>query len=65
MYLTVTGLTLDPGQDGLDLREWTEKKWVMYVDMLPEMSARTALVMKDHVGEDPTNQFLPFSYWLA
>lgn len=35
-YLSVNAYTLDAGQDGLDLREWTEKKWVMYLDCLSD-----------------------------
>lgn len=35
-YLSVNGYTLDAGQEGLDLREWTEKKWVMYLDCLTD-----------------------------
>lgn len=31
-YLSVNGYTLDQGQDGVDLREWTEKKLVGYVE---------------------------------
>lgn len=31
-YLSVNAYTLDAGQEGVDLREWTEKKWVMYLD---------------------------------
>lgn len=31
-YLSVNALTLDQGQEGLDLREWCEKKWMYYVD---------------------------------
>ncbi|KAK0611675.1 hypothetical protein B0T14DRAFT_607725 [Immersiella caudata] len=35
-YMSVNAQTLDAGQQGLDLREWTEKKWVMYLDCLEE-----------------------------
>jgi len=35
-YLSVNAYTLDAGQQGLDLREWTEKKWVMYLDCLSD-----------------------------
>lgn len=31
-YLSVNAYSLDKGQEGLDLREWYEKKWVGYVD---------------------------------
>ncbi|KAK4245430.1 hypothetical protein C7999DRAFT_16360 [Corynascus novoguineensis] len=33
-YLSVNAYTLDAGQEGLDLREWTEKKLLLYVDCL-------------------------------
>jgi hypothetical protein len=35
-YLSVNAQTLDAGQEGLDLREWYDKKWVCYLDMLDE-----------------------------
>ncbi|OAA57408.1 Mss4-like protein [Niveomyces insectorum RCEF 264] len=33
-YLSVNATSLDPGQEGLDLREWHEKGWIHYLDML-------------------------------
>ena len=36
-YLSVNGYTIDAGQEGLDLREWTEKKWVLYLDCLTDL----------------------------
>jgi len=42
MYLSVNGYTLDAGQEGLDLREWTEKKWVLYLDCYSETEGPTA-----------------------
>jgi len=33
-YLSVNGYTIDAGQEGLDLREWTESKSVLYLDVL-------------------------------
>jgi hypothetical protein len=33
-YLSINAFSFDADQDGLDLREWTEKKWVMYLDCL-------------------------------
>ena len=33
-YLSVNAYTIEPGQEGLDLREWTEKKWVEYLNCL-------------------------------
>lgn len=33
-YLTVNAQTLEPGQDGLDMLEWTEKQWIAYIDCL-------------------------------
>jgi len=35
-YLSVNAQTLDAGQEGLELREWTEKKWVMYLNCLAD-----------------------------
>jgi hypothetical protein len=32
IYLTVNAQTLDHDQEGLDLREWFEKKWIRYID---------------------------------
>ena len=31
-YLTVNALTLEPKQEGFDLREWVEKGWIEYLD---------------------------------
>jgi len=31
-YLSVNALTLEPDQEGLDLREWVEKGWIAYLD---------------------------------
>lgn len=33
-YLSINAISLDAGQEGLDLREWTDKEWVMYIDLL-------------------------------
>jgi hypothetical protein len=33
-YLSVNANTLEPNQQGFDLREWHEKKWVCYLDFL-------------------------------
>jgi hypothetical protein len=38
-YLSVNASTLEPGQEGFNLKEWTEKGWIAYVDA------------KDNVGE--------------
>jgi hypothetical protein len=35
-YLSVNAQTLDAGQEGLELREWYDKRWVCYLDMLDE-----------------------------
>jgi hypothetical protein len=35
-YLSVNASSLDAGQEGLDLRVWTESKWVAYLDYLGE-----------------------------
>lgn len=31
-YLSINGTTLEYGQEGLNLKEWTEKGWIYYVD---------------------------------
>ncbi|KAF1809959.1 hypothetical protein P152DRAFT_402230 [Eremomyces bilateralis CBS 781.70] len=33
-YFTLNAHTLEAGQDGLDLREWHEKGWILYLDCL-------------------------------
>jgi hypothetical protein len=33
-FLSVNAHTLDAGQEGMNLREWHEKGWIMYVDCL-------------------------------
>lgn len=33
-YLSINGYSLDADQEGLDLREWKEKGWVLYLDLL-------------------------------
>jgi hypothetical protein len=35
-YLGINGFAVDAGQEGLELRELTEKKWVCYLNMLTE-----------------------------
>jgi len=35
-YLSVNAQSVEPGQVGFDMREWTEKKWVCYLDSLDE-----------------------------
>lgn len=35
-YLSVNATTLEPGQAGLNLKEWTEKGWIAYLDMKDE-----------------------------
>jgi hypothetical protein len=32
-YLTVNAATLEPGQEGFNLKEWTEKGWIAYWDI--------------------------------
>ncbi|TVY14325.1 hypothetical protein LARI1_G008171 [Lachnellula arida] len=32
-YLTVNGVTIEPGQEGFDMREWMEKGWIAYLDV--------------------------------
>ena len=36
-YLSVNASTLEPGQEGLDLNEWTEKGWIAYLDCKNEV----------------------------
>jgi len=36
-YLSVNAVTLDQRQEGLDMREWTEKGWVLYYDTRKEV----------------------------
>jgi len=31
-YLSVNAVTLEPKQEGFDLREWVEKGWIAYLD---------------------------------
>lgn len=31
-YLSVNAITLEPDQEGLDLREWHENGWICYLD---------------------------------
>ena len=38
-YVSVNAVTLEPGQEGLDLREWTEKGWIMYGAKLKDREA--------------------------
>jgi hypothetical protein len=40
-YLSVNAQTLDVGQEGLDLREWTELKFVWYLDTLERGEKQT------------------------
>ncbi|KAF2098647.1 DUF636 domain-containing protein [Rhizodiscina lignyota] len=35
-YLSVNAATIEPGQEGFDLKEWHEKKWINYLDMTDE-----------------------------
>lgn len=32
VYLSINAVTLEPDQEGLSLKEWTEKGWIAYVD---------------------------------
>jgi len=47
-YLSVNGMTLDAKQEGLDMREWVEKKWLIYCDMLDEQEEER--FDRPHVG---------------
>ncbi|KAE8451339.1 hypothetical protein EG329_003968 [Mollisiaceae sp. DMI_Dod_QoI] len=46
-YLSINAATLNAGQEGLDLREWTEKGWIAYLDMKGDGEARLG---KPHEG---------------
>jgi hypothetical protein len=35
-YLSVNAVTLEPGQEGLSLKEWHEKGWIQYLDTKDE-----------------------------
>lgn len=47
-YVSVNAVTLDAGQEGLDLREWHEKGWVLYLDCLNE--TEESRFGRPHVG---------------
>lgn len=52
-YLSVNAVTLDADHQGLDLREWTEKNRIAYLDI------------KDEFGEDKLGKPYPGGmYWL-
>ena len=36
-WLRVNAQSLDPQQGGLDLREWHDRQWIQYVNMLNEI----------------------------
>ena len=38
LYLSVNAHSIDAGQEGFDMREWTEKKWLWYLDFLDDSS---------------------------
>lgn len=33
LYLSVNAVTIEPRQEGCDLREWHEKGWINYLDI--------------------------------
>ena len=39
-YLSINAVTLDGGQEGLDLREWHEKNWMFYGNRLDGFALR-------------------------
>ena len=47
-YLSVNATTLEPGQEGLNLNEWTEKGWIAYLDCKNE--AEEDRLGKPHEG---------------
>ncbi|KAG9236849.1 hypothetical protein BJ875DRAFT_201861 [Amylocarpus encephaloides] len=32
-YLSINAITIEPGQEGFDMREWHEKGWIAYLEM--------------------------------
>lgn len=50
-YLSVNGQTIEPGQEGFDLREWAERKAIMYLDFLTDEKDRLMeRCERPHVG---------------
>lgn len=50
-YLSVNGQTIEPGQEGFDLREWSERKAIMYLDYLADEKDRLVeRCERPHVG---------------
>jgi hypothetical protein len=47
-YLALNAHSLDAKQEGLDLREWAEKKWICYLDGMDETGEDN--YDKPHVG---------------
>ena len=47
-YLTVNALTLEPKQEGFDLREWVEKGWIAYLDF---SKAEKTQLGRPHAGD--------------
>ncbi len=47
-YLSVNTATLEPDQEGLDLREWAEKGWIQYFDSRHEVGEDR--LREPHVG---------------
>jgi hypothetical protein len=47
-YLSLNAHAFEPGQEGLDLREWVEKKWVCYLDCKDELEDDR--YSKPHIG---------------
>jgi len=37
---SLNAATIDPGQEGFDMREWLEKGWIVYIDGLNELEKR-------------------------
>jgi hypothetical protein len=47
-YFSVNAVTVNPKQNGLDLREWHERRWIAYVDSLERKESFK--VGSPHVG---------------
>lgn len=49
-YLSVNGHTIDAGQEGFDMREWVEKKSVLYYDFLQDDNSAPGRYEAPHIG---------------
>jgi len=49
-FLRINAHALDAGQEGLDLREWHERKWVQYVNWFDEVDGARSYDRPFHFG---------------